>query len=329
MVQHDSPQSALRPPSRPAPVAPAAPPPVAPNAATALELAGVVRHFGAGARLVRAVRGVDLHVERGEVVALLGPNGAGKTTLIDMVLGLSDPDEGTVRVLGRTPRAAVAEGALSAVLQTGGLLADLTVRETVEVIASFHGARTRVPEVLDRASLTEIARRKVSKCSGGEQQRVKFALALLPDPDVLILDEPTAGMDVTARRRFWDAMRADANAGRTIVFATHYLEEAEQFARRTVVMNHGEIVADGDTATLRASLGGRTLRATLPASADELLAQLRADNAISSLEVDAGRVTLRAPHSDVVAARLLAAGATDLEIAAPTLETAFTALTED
>lgn len=300
----------------------------------ALEITGVTRHFGSGDRLVRAVNGVDLRVERGEVVALLGPNGAGKTTLLDMVLGLSEPDGGSLRVLGDSPRNAVAGGSLSAVLQTGGLLADLTVTETLEVIASFHRALARVPEVIERANLTEIARRKVSKCSGGEQQRVKFALALLPDPDVLVLDEPTAGMDVTARRKFWDAMRADANAGRTIVFATHYLEEAEQFARRTVVMNHGKVVADGDTATLRASLGGRTLRATLPAadsaSAALLaeLAALQADGSITSLERDAGRILIHTPNSDAITARLLQAGATELEIAAPTLETAFAALTE-
>ncbi|GAA1319215.1 ABC transporter ATP-binding protein [Leucobacter albus] len=301
--------------------------------APALEITGVTRQFGTGDSLVRAVSGVDIVIERGEVVALLGPNGAGKTTLLDMVLGLSDPDEGSIRVLGESPRRAVAAGALSAVLQTGGLLADLTVLETVQVIASFHSALGRVPEVIERADLTGVERRKVSKCSGGEQQRVKFALALLPDPDVLVLDEPTAGMDVTARRRFWDAMRQDASAGRTIVFATHYLEEAEQFARRTVVMNHGRVVADGDTATLRASLGGRTLSARLPGAPTApntaaLLDGLRADVATAELEVDGQRVRIRSANSDAVASQLLAAGATELEIAAPTLETAFTALTE-
>lgn len=305
--------------------------PPAAQAPDAIAVEGVRRHFGSGAAAVRAVAGVDLRVARGEVVALLGPNGAGKTTLLDMVLGLSEPDSGSISVLGSPPRKAVATGALSAVLQTGGLLADLTVTETLEVIASFHSVSARVPEVLELANLTEIARRRVGKCSGGEQQRVKFALALLPDPDVLVLDEPTAGMDVTARRRFWETMRADANAGRTIVFATHYLEEAEQFARRTVVMDRGAIVADGDTATLRASLGGRTLTATLPApeaAAAALLAELRATDAVAAVERDAQRVTIRTADSDAIAARILAAGATELEIHAPTLESAFAALTE-
>lgn len=323
----------------------------------AFELSGLTRSFGSGERRVQAVRGVDLSIGRGEIVALLGPNGAGKTTTIDMMLGLSDPDSGSVRVLGQTPRQAASAGRLSALMQTGGLLADLTVAETVEVIASFYGAAARVAEVMERTGLGPIAKRKVSKCSGGEQQRVKFALALLPDPDVLVLDEPTAGMDVTARRRFWEVMREEANAGRTIVFATHYLEEAEQFAQRTVVMNHGKIVADGATGQLRAALGGRTVSATLPAAlwqldAPAILAALNLPELIGQtssvaandglrtslegasdididIDIDDKRITLRTAQSDVLAARLLELGAHDLEIVAPTLETAFTKLTRD
>ena len=295
----------------------------------AVDLTGVVRRFGHGANRVVAVDGIDLRIERGEVVALLGPNGAGKTTTIDVLLGLSEPDEGSAQVLGMDPHRAVAAGRLSAVLQTGGLLSDLTVRETVSVVAGLHGASARVAEVMERADLGAIARRRVGKCSGGEKQRVKFALALLPDPDVLVLDEPTAGMDVTARRRFWDAMRADADAGRTILFATHYLEEAEQFARRTIVVNHGRIVADGATAQLRASLGGRTVSATVPDGIAALAAELSADSAVAEVSTDADRLTVRTEASDLLAARLLALGATDLEITAPTLESAFTSLTED
>ena len=311
------------------PLPPAGPGPD--GTAPALELSGVTRHFTSGGQTVRAVNGIDLRIGRGEVVALLGPNGAGKTTLLDMVIGLSEPTAGSLRVLGERPRAVAASGRISAVLQTGGLLSDLSVRETVEVIASFHRAGPRVAEVMRRADLEGIAGRRVGKCSGGEQQRVKFALALLPDPDVLVLDEPTAGMDVVARRHFWDTMREDADAGRTVVFATHYLEEAEQFARRTVIVNHGVVVADGLTSTLRASLGGRTLAATLPRSpeaAHALVAELRGDARCASVSVDGARVTVHAAESDAVAAHLLAAGASELEIAAPTLESAFAALTE-
>ncbi|GAB3630890.1 ABC transporter ATP-binding protein [Microbacterium shaanxiense] len=299
---------------------------------TAVMITGLRRHYGSGERTVKAVDGLDLSIRRGEVVALLGPNGAGKTTTLDVLLGLTDPSDGTVSVYGEKPIKAAKAGMIAGVLQTGGLLSDLTVRETVDVIASLHGrdALSRVPEVLVRTDLESIARRRIAKCSGGEQQRVKFALALVADPDILVLDEPTAGMDVTARRHFWDVMRADADAGRTIVFATHYLEEAEQFARRTVVMHRGRIVADAPTAQLRANLGGRTLAASLPAAgADALVRQLKETEGITDVRVDAERVSLRALDSDAAASALLAAGAHDMEIAAPTLESAFTALTED
>ncbi|WP_447652805.1 ABC transporter ATP-binding protein [Microbacterium sufflavum] len=302
------------------------------DAPIVLELRDVRRHYGSGDRRVQAVDGVDLSIRRGEVVALLGPNGAGKTTTLDMLLGLTAPSSGTVQVLGMTPERATASGAIGAVLQTGGLLGDLTVGETVRLIASLHGgeAIARVGDVMARADLTRLARRRVAKCSGGEQQRVKFALAMVSDPDILVLDEPTAGMDVTARRHFWDVMRADADAGRTIVFATHYLEEAEQFARRTVVMHRGTVVADAPTALLRASLGERTVAATVASgTAEALLAAVAAAEGVTGVRRDGDRLSLRATDSDAAARILLDGGAHDLEIAAPTLETAFTALTED
>ncbi|KQR40465.1 ABC transporter ATP-binding protein [Microbacterium sp. Leaf159] len=296
-----------------------------------LELRGVTRHFGSGDSRVQAVAGVDLSIRRGEVVALLGPNGAGKTTTLDMLLGLTQPSTGSVQVLGVTPERATSSGAIGAVLQSGGLLGDLTVGETVRLIASLYGAAAaaRVPEVMARADLENLARRRVSKCSGGEQQRVKFALAMVSDPDILVLDEPTAGMDVTARRHFWDVMRADADAGRTIVFATHYLEEAEQFARRTVVMHRGAIVADAPTALLRASLGERSLSATIDPADAPLVATLKDEDGVVDVRLDGDRLSLRAADSDAAARLLLDNGAHDIEIAAATLETAFTALTEN
>ncbi|WP_082488203.1 ABC transporter ATP-binding protein [Microbacterium sp. Leaf159] len=318
--------------SRPATQATARPASDAPNYdPVVLELRGVTRHFGSGDSRVQAVAGVDLSIRRGEVVALLGPNGAGKTTTLDMLLGLTQPSTGSVQVLGVTPERATSSGAIGAVLQSGGLLGDLTVGETVRLIASLYGAAAaaRVPEVMARADLENLARRRVSKCSGGEQQRVKFALAMVSDPDILVLDEPTAGMDVTARRHFWDVMRADADAGRTIVFATHYLEEAEQFARRTVVMHRGAIVADAPTALLRASLGERSLSATIDPADAPLVATLKDEDGVVDVRLDGDRLSLRAADSDAAARLLLDNGAHDIEIAAATLETAFTALTEN
>ena len=203
----------------------------------AIRASGLTKTFRAtdGSTVV-AVERVDLTVHRGEIVAFLGPNGAGKTTTVDMLLGLTSPTAGEVEIVGMTPRQAVEAGRVSAVMQTGGLLPDFTVGETVEAIAALHGRLDRVEEVIERAGLTVVRGRKVQACSGGEQQRLRFALALIPDPDVILLDEPTTGMDVAARQAFWDTMRADAATGRTIVFATHYLAEADAFAERTVLM---------------------------------------------------------------------------------------------
>src|SRR3954454_8791158 len=228
------------------------------RAAPAVALRGLTKHFGT----VAAVDGLDLTIEQGEIVAFLGPNGAGKTSTIDMVLGLSRPDAGTAEVFGGTPRSAVAHGLVTAVMQTGGLLKDLTVAETVQLTATLFAHTRPVAEVLDRAGLTEIAGRRVGKCSGGEQQRLRFAMALLPEPELIILDEPTTGMDVEGRREFWSAIRADAERGRTVVFATHYLDEADAYADRIVLVSRGRVVADGTAAQIKALSAGRIVTAT-------------------------------------------------------------------
>src|SRR3954467_15955127 len=224
----------------------------------AIALRGLTKRFGA----VTAVDGLDLTIEPGEIVAFLGPNGAGKTSTIEMVLGLSRPDGGAVEVYGSAPRSAVAHGLVSAVMQTGGLLKELTVRETVELTAALFAHTRPVAEVLDRAGIAEIGDRRVGKCSGGQQQRLRFAMALLPEPELLILDEPTTGMDVEGRRDFWTAIRADAERGRTVLFATHYLEEADAYADRVVLVSRGRVVADGTSSEIRAMSSGRRISAT-------------------------------------------------------------------
>src|SRR5215471_14494542 len=290
---------------------------------TAIELRGVHKHFGK----VRAIRGIDLSIAPGEIVALLGPNGAGKTTTIDMILGLSHPTDGQVSVYGMHPRQAIEGGLVSAVLQVGGLLKDLTVAETARYTASLFAGSRPVEEVLRRAGIAEIADRKVGKCSGGEQQRLRFAMALLPNPELLILDEPTTGMDVEGRRDFWAAIRKDAEQGRTVLFATHYLEEADAYADRIVLLRHGEIVADGTGAEIKALASGRTVRATIP-DVDE--AALQAIAGVDSVEVRGETVLIHSKDSDAVARYLLTAtSAKDLEINTRGLEDAFLALTGD
>ncbi|MGW7531175.1 ABC transporter ATP-binding protein [Amycolatopsis sp. NPDC054798] len=294
-------------------------------AGAAIRLGGIAKRYGD----VRAVGHVDLTIAPGEVVALLGPNGAGKSTTVDMILGLTEPDEGAVSVFGRTPSDAVRAGMIGAMLQGGTLLDDLTVRETVGLVANLHRRPMPVRDALRAAGVEDIADRRANKLSGGQKQRVRFAVALVSDPDLLVLDEPTAAMDVGSRREFWKSMYSFTETGRTVLFATHYLEEAEEFADRVVLMRAGEIVADGSVAQVRALAGGRTIRAVLPAGVDDQLVSTLP--AVTSFELRGERVALSSSDSDTTLRALLAAvpAVHDIEIGAVGLEGAFLSLTSD
>ncbi|OZC48681.1 multidrug ABC transporter ATP-binding protein [Rhodococcus sp. RS1C4] len=286
-----------------------------------------LEHLSKAFGKVQAVADVGLRVEPGEVVAFLGPNGAGKTTTIDMMLGLAKPDTGTARVFGRSPAEAIADGRVSAVMQSGGLIRDLSVRETIQLTASLFPRTSPVDSVLERAGITGIADRRVAKCSGGEQQRLRFALALLPEPDLILLDEPTTGMDVEGRRDFWNAIRHDARDGRTVMFATHYLDEADAYADRIVLLRHGRIVADGSAAEVKNLASGRTVTAT--ARGVDQTALLRIPG-VDHVEMRGERVIVHGKDSDAVARYLLTCtDAVDVEIVSKNLEDAFLALTTD
>jgi ABC-2 type transport system ATP-binding protein len=287
---------------------------------------GLTKSFAGEHGPVDAVRAIDVTIEAGETVALLGPNGAGKSTTIDMMLGLQEPDAGSAQVFGASPRDAVQSGRIGAMLQTGALIRDLTVRELIAMVASLYPEPLGVDEAIALTGIEEIADRLTQKLSGGETQRARFAAALVSNPDLLVLDEPTVAMDVEARRAFWATMRELASHGRTVLFATHYLEEADAYADRIILMANGRVVADGPPTEIKAMVGLRHIRATLPA-AD--LADLGALPGVTRAERHGESVSLSCSDSDTAIRALLARypDASDIEITGAGLEDAFIELT--
>jgi ABC-2 type transport system ATP-binding protein len=290
--------------------------------ANGVVLSRLTKSFGQ----IRAVRGIDLSIAPGETVALLGPNGAGKTTTIDMVLGLARPDSGSVSLFGMSPAQAVAAGAVGGMLQTGSLIDHLTVREVVAMVASVYPRPLNVDDVLRLTGAAAFAGQRTDGLSGGQAQRVRFAMALVADPSLLLLDEPTAAVDVEGRREFWAAMRTVAAEGKTVIFATHYLEEADAFADRIVLLARGRIVADGPATEIKAKVSGRTIRATLP-GADS--AQLTALPGVTRADLHGDAVTLACADSDAALRALLGRFpmAHDIEVLGAGIEEAFLALT--
>jgi len=287
-----------------------------------VELIAARKRYGA----VEALRGVDLCIRPGEVVALLGPNGAGKTTTISLMLGLRRPTSGSARLFGLDPTDRRARSRAGVMLQESGVMGVLTVRENVRLFRSYYPRPLPLVEILALAGLEDVADRRVARLSGGQRQRLYFALAICGDPEALFLDEPTVGMDVEARRAFLAGMRVAASAGKTIVLTTHYLEEADALAERIVVIDHGIVIADASPQALKARVASKRVSFSVAVPlGDEALAGLP----VTSVQRSGPRVRLLSNAPEAVLRALFERGVAvaDLEVTGADLEEAFLALT--
>ncbi|MFD0165880.1 ABC transporter ATP-binding protein [Streptomyces decoyicus] len=283
----------------------------------------VSKSYGA----VRAVADLTLELAPGETVALLGPNGAGKSSALDLLLGLRSADSGSVTLFGTTPQRAIEQGRVGAMLQSGALMDGVKVKELVGLARDLHPRGYPLDRILATAGITDIADRMVDKLSGGQAQRVRFALATAGANDLIVLDEPTTGMDVSARQTFWGAMRQQAQQGRTVLFATHYLEEADEIADRVIVLHRGRVLADGTAAEIKARAGARRVTFELDEPVDR--EALHGLPCLTALEVSGRTVRLQSHDADATVHALYGLGVYPhhLEVSGLGLEQAFIALT--
>ncbi len=288
-----------------------------------IEASNITKRYGA----VHALNGIDVVVAPGEIVGFLGPNGAGKTTAISVMLGLRKPTSGTTRLFGRAPDDRRARERTGVMLQESGVPFSLRVEEVIRLFQSYYPYTLPTEEILRRADLAAKRRSLIADLSGGQKQRLYFALALAGDPDLLFLDEPTVGMDVETRVSFWEQVREFAARGKTILFSTHYLEEADALASRIVVINQGRIVAEGTPYEIKRLVPNTIVRlcTNLPIDQARLLPGVQhvaADNThlvVSTSEPEAFlRALFRADWQ-----------VTDLTMQGADLETAFRALTQE
>lgn len=207
----------------------------------AIQVQQLVKRYGT----LTAVDDISFTVGRGEIFGLLGPNGAGKTTTVECIEGLRAPDDGEIHILGLDARQEIQslKERIGIQLQTTGLYPKLTVREVVELFASFYSRRLKTDHLIEMTGLQERSNARTKELSGGQKQRLSVALALVNDPDLIFLDEPTTGLDPQARRNLWDVIQHLQSQGKTVMLTTHYMEEAEQLCDRIAVMDHGKIIA--------------------------------------------------------------------------------------
>ncbi|SDN42321.1 ABC-2 type transport system ATP-binding protein [Paenibacillus sp. yr247] len=274
----------------------------------------------------KAVDNLSLSIERGCVVALLGPNGAGKTTTLSMILGLNQPTSGSIKLLGDDPREQKIRERIGAMLQDVSVIDNLKVSETINLFRNYYKKPLPLEQLLHISGLVEEKDKYASSLSGGQQRRLGFALAVAGDPEVLFLDEPTVGMDVSSRQLFWDTIRAMAGRGKTIVLTTHYLEEADSVADRVIVINNGKLIADGTPSEIKAETTGRVISFTAGESVvTEMLQELPG---VSDVEWSGRRVTLYSGNTDRLIVTLVKeqVDMRDIEIQSGGLDDAFQAL---
>jgi ABC-2 type transport system ATP-binding protein len=276
----------------------------------------------------KAVDNLTLTIEQGTVVALLGPNGAGKTTTISMILGLHQPTSGSVKLLGGDPREQSIRDRIGAMLQDVSVIDNLKVAETINLFRSYYEKPLPLDQLLRISGLEDEKNKMASALSGGQQRRLGFALAVAGDPEVLFLDEPTVGMDVSSRQLFWDTIRAMAGKGRTIVLTTHYLEEADSVADRVIVINNGKLIADGTPSEIKAETTGRVISFT--AGASVTTESLLALPGVSDVEWSGRKVKLFSGNTDQLITVLIEKriDMRDIEIQSGGLEDAFQALVQ-
>lgn len=270
---------------------------------------------------IRAVDGVSFEIATGTTTAILGPNGAGKTTTIEMMLGLQLPTSGSVRVLGGSPTDRAVRARVGAMLQDTDAPTSLTAAEILDLVGHYYPAPLPVAEVLDFADLTSHRTKTVGQLSGGQRQRLSFGIAIIGDPDVLYLDEPTAALDVMARRRFWEGLAAFTARGATVVFSSHNLAEVEANAERVIMLAGGRIVADG-TPTELAAKSARMILAFQSEAPAERFGEL---TGVIGVEQSADGLRLAATDADAAVAALVTSGLpfSQLTVTRASLEDAF------
>ena len=284
-------------------------------------LHSVTKNYGP----IKALDNFSFRLEPGEIVTLLGPNGAGKTTAIRLLLGLIGPSAGGVRVLGRDPRDADTRTHIGAMLQVARVPEVLRVRELIDLFRTYYPQPLPAKEVVHTAKLNGLEDRLFGKLSGGQKQRVLFGLAICGNPDLVFLDEPTAGMDIESRRALWDEVRTLSAGGKTVLLTTHYLEEADMLATRVVVINGGKTICEGTPCEIRRRVSGRRIRCITQLDP----AFLSTLPGVSEVKRDREALVVTSEAAEDVAREMLLRdrSISGLEISSPALEDAFLALT--